>query len=122
MSKFFEGAHLGEAGTEQFTITVQMGDGTSKTDKIHDPFVTCTVVDKFSRWSAFKSVFQGEDRRTIKTVVSVWGSHSAQSRIMTMNPFVMQMENAAWEKDCAERAAAGGFLPGDGCAQATTRE
>ncbi len=108
-------AHLGE-GEKQFTVTIHTASGETRTQEVHDPFVTSTVVDKISRWEAFKSIFKGDESRTIKTVVSVRGSHAAQRRIMTMNPYQMAIENAEWEADCAARSAAGGFLPGDGCA------
>lgn len=112
-------AHLGE-GEPQFCVTIHTANGETRTQDVPDPFITTTVVDKISRWEAFLWIFRSDEHRTIKTVVSVRGTHAASRRIMTMNPYQMATENSQYHEECKARVAAGGFLPGDSvmCAQA----
>ena len=76
-------AHLGEEGTEQFSVEVRVDDKTIKVQPVHDPFIYNTTVVGISRWDHFLAIFR---LRTIKVQVSVWGSEGAQRAIMTLDP------------------------------------
>lgn len=72
--------HLGEAGTEQFTITTTVNGEKIRTQAIHDPFIRChTTLRGFRHaWNALT--------RGIEVVVFVNGTEGAQRAIMTLNP------------------------------------
>ena len=103
--------YLGEEGTEQFTVTTQLNGRRIGQQKIHDPFAATTVIldwkDLF-RGLLVGFLFWGR----VKVTVSVRGTHAAERRIMTMNPFEMQRENEEWERGCLARAKSG-FAPGE---------
>ncbi len=58
---------LGEAGTEQFTITTYQDGKQIRLQKIHDPFIRCTVGIAMSRWDLFKAMF----RKQFETKINV---------------------------------------------------
>lgn len=89
-----DNCYLGEEGTEQFTVRATVDGELVKEQAIHDPFINTTTITSFSRWRCFLGIFKG---LTVKTQVSVRGSHAAQARIMTMNPFDLQRETKEWE-------------------------
>ena len=93
---------LGESGTEQFEVRTLLNGCEIGRQKIHDPFVHTTVV--IGWWDLLRSLL----RRKAKVQVVVSGSHSAQRRIMTMNPVELAMENQAWIEECKQRRTYGG--------------
>ncbi len=91
-------AHIGEEGTEQFTVATRLnGDLVGPVRQIHDPFIHTTVV------IGWRDMLKGLLTRKLRVEVTVRGTHAAQSRIMTMDPAEMQRENLEWEEECAWR-------------------
>jgi hypothetical protein len=87
---------LGEEGTEQFTVKTYIDDHKLiREQKIHDPFISSTTVSVLTRWSCFLGLF-AKKYRTVKTQVSVFGSHGAVARVMTMDPAELQRETDEW--------------------------
>ena len=89
-----ENCHLGELGTEQFTLRTMVDGELVRDQPIHDPFIRSTTVTTFSRWRCFLGIFIG---LKVKVQISLDGSHAAVSRIMTMNPFDLERETREWE-------------------------
>lgn len=114
MRTFNSPPYLGEEGTEQFTINYEVGGRQLSSQKLHDPFVTATVV------LCWMDLLRGMLRGHLRVRVTVTGTQAVQRRIMTMNPYKLQAEQAEWEAECAARAAAGGYLAGDGCSTVGT--
>ena len=79
--------HLGEEGTEQFTVTTRVNGEQIGHQKIHDPFIHCTV-----RLRGFRH-FWNALTRGIKVEVSVDASPAASRHIMCMNPYELQAES-----------------------------
>lgn len=77
--------HLGEDGTEQFTITTYINEKQIDNRKIHDPFIRSTVKLRGLRW-AWRALFG------IKIEIFVNGSEGASRAIMTLNPEVLEEE------------------------------
>jgi predicted membrane GTPase involved in stress response len=86
-------SHLGEEGTEQFTITTKVNGEIVGVQPIHDPFVrnTTTTTTVFSRWDALKMVFTKKPF-TATVTVCVDGSPGAQRAIMTLDPESLMRE------------------------------
>lgn len=79
-------SYLGEAGTEQFTVTTFVNDQQIKEQRIHDPFIRSTV--RLKGWKhAWNSAFH-----EIKVNIVVDSSEGAQRAIMTMNPNQLQRD------------------------------
>lgn len=76
-------AHLGEEGTEQFSVETLVDGRTIKVQPIHDPFIHSTTVVSISRWDHFWAIFR---RREIRVQVFVSSSEGAQRAIMTLDP------------------------------------
>src|SRR4051812_8361166 len=75
--------HIGEEGTEQFTINTLVDGKVIRSQPIHDPFIHNTTVIDISRWEHFLSVFMP---KTVKVEVSIRGSEGVQRAIMTLDP------------------------------------
>lgn len=84
-------AHLGEEGTEQFTVTIHRDRELVREQKIHDPFIHSTVIIKISRWDLFKSLFKKQYETRV--IVHVTGTPAAQRAIMTLDPEELAREN-----------------------------
>ncbi len=80
--------HLGEEGTEQFTITTRVNGEQIRNQKIHDPFIHCSVKMRGFK-HAWNALFGG-----IKVDVSVNGSEGVSRAIMTLNPYELEKETA----------------------------
>lgn len=81
--------HIGENGTEQFTVTTYLDGEIIRVQPIHDPFIRSTTVTVIGRWDAFKAIFR---RKAFKIGVHVDGSEGVQRAIMTMDPEKLQGE------------------------------
>jgi hypothetical protein len=92
--------HLGEEGTEQFTVSTRVNGELIKAQPIHDPFVR-TSVRLRGIGHAWRALFGG-----IKVEVAVDGSHGAQSAIMTMNPRELEDRTQLFLEQQAQRRAA----------------
>jgi hypothetical protein len=68
--------HLGEAGTEQFTVTTRLNGEVIHTKHIHDPFIHTTVTTKW--WWKFW--------QPITVEVNVSATHSMMSKVMSLDP------------------------------------
>lgn len=78
--------HLGEDGTEQFTIDTRVNGKVVGEQKIHDPFIRSTVkLRGFGH--AWNALFGG-----IKVELCLNASEGAQRAIMTLNPEVLEAE------------------------------
>jgi hypothetical protein len=84
-------AHLGEEGTEQFTIETRVDGKTIRVQPIHDPFVTSTTTTKISWLGCLKGLLYGGV--TVKHQVLVRGSLAAQRAIMTLDPEELERES-----------------------------
>jgi hypothetical protein len=76
-------AHLGEEGTEQFSVETLVDGKTIRVQPIHDPFIHSTTTVSISRWDHFLAIFK---RRQIRVQVFVSASEGAQRAVMTLNP------------------------------------
>ena len=75
--------HVGEEGTEQFTVETRVDGKTIKKQPIHDPFIYCMTITFLTRFDHFLAIFR---RREIRVEVIVRGSEGAQRAIMTLDP------------------------------------
>ena len=92
--------HLGEEGTEQFTVTTRANEKVIGQQSIHDPFIRSTIKLRGFEW-AWKALFGG-----IKIQVSVDATEGAQRAIMTLNPLTLAEETEkilAYRKRARER-------------------
>ena len=78
--------HLGEDGTEQFSLAASANGKVIARQPIHDPFIRSTVKLRGLGW-AWKALFGG-----IKVQISVDATEGAQRAIMTMNPRQLEAE------------------------------
>jgi hypothetical protein len=76
-------AHLGEEGTEQFSVETRVDEKTVRVQPIHDPFIRSTCIVGISRWDHFVAIFRP---RKIKIQIIVNGSEGANRAIMTLDP------------------------------------
>lgn len=83
MNKLIAKSHIGEEGTEQFSVETVVDGKTIKVQPIHDPFIRATAVTRVSRWDCFVGIFIPLE---IRTQVVVNGSEGAQRAIMTLDP------------------------------------
>lgn len=91
--------HLGEEGTEQFSVRTHV-DGKLIGDKpVHDPFATTTVKLRGLRhaWNALT--------RGITVQVSVDASHGAISTIMMLDPQALHEQTNIFLERQAQRRA-----------------
>jgi hypothetical protein len=91
--------HLGETGTEQFTVATRINGELIKAQPIHDPFVR-TSVRLHGFGHAWRALFGG-----IKVEVAVDGSHGAQATIMTLNPRELEDRTQLFLEQQAQRRA-----------------
>jgi hypothetical protein len=84
--------HLGEEGTEQFTIETRVDGKTIRVQPIHDPFIFSKSVTTTSRWGHFISIFKN---RPVTIEIIVRASEGAQRAIMTLDPVKLQQETDA---------------------------
>jgi len=84
-------SHLGEDGTEQFTVTTRVDGKTIKEQPIHDPFIHNRTVVRISRWDLFKGMFRRQFE--VKVEVSVRGSEGALRAIMMLDPVALKTES-----------------------------
>jgi len=80
---------LGEEGTEQFVVEVEVDDKLVKCQEIHDPFIHNTTTVWISRWDHFKAIFR---KRKICVKLSISGSPGAQRAIMTLDPLKLEAD------------------------------
>lgn len=85
-------AHIGEEGTEQFTLETRVDGRTVNVHPLHDPFLTSTTTVWLSRWDHFKAIFK---KRIFTVQVKVRGTEGVQRAIMTLDPFKLQQETEA---------------------------
>lgn len=81
--------HIGEDGTEQFTVTTRIDGKGIREQPVHDPFIRNTTVITLGRWDAFKAIFK---KLTIKIGVSVDGSDGVVRAIMALDPEALHAE------------------------------
>lgn len=79
-------AHIGEDGTEQFTVTTRVNDEKIGEVKVHDPFIHTTVKLRGLK-HAWNALFRG-----ITVAVHTGGSEGASRAIMTLDPRKLQAE------------------------------
>jgi hypothetical protein len=89
--------HLGEDGTEQFTIITRVNDKMIDSRPIHDPF-HCTRVKLRGFRHAWNALTRGIDVQ-----VSVNGSHGAQAAIMCLDPQRLREETNIFLERQAQR-------------------
>lgn len=88
--------HLGETGTEQFTVTTWVAGELIGEAKVHDPFIRTTI-----RLRGLKHAWRALFGFTVQ--VSVDASEGAQRAIMTLDPYKLTKET---EQILAERREA----------------
>jgi hypothetical protein len=76
-------AHLGEEGTEQFSVETLVDGKTIRVQPIHDPFIRSTTKVSMSRWGHFLAIFKP---RKMCVQVCVNASLGAQRAVMTLDP------------------------------------
>lgn len=81
--------NIGEAGTEQFTVTTRVDGKLISEQPIHDPFVRTVVRHQMSRWEHFKAMFHPP---VMKVLVMVDGSEGANRAIMTLDPVKLEQD------------------------------
>jgi hypothetical protein len=91
--------HLGEEGTEQFTVTTRVNDEIIKEQPIHDPFLYTTVT--LRGWKHAWNLLRGG----IRVSVSVSGSHGAMRAIMSLDPHKLNEDTQQFLEHCAQRRA-----------------
>jgi hypothetical protein len=109
--------HIGEEGTEQFTVTTSVDGKVIREQPIHDPFLHNKTVVGISRWDLFKAMFHKQ--YTVTVQVSVHGTEGVQRAIMTMNPRELQRsteEILEARRLSRERHARGEYGPCSGIA------
>jgi hypothetical protein len=80
--------HLGEDGTEQFSITTRVDGKVIREQSIHDPFIRTKIVVGIGRWDLFKAMFRKQFE--VKVEVSVDGSEGASQAVMCLDPYQLQ--------------------------------
>ena len=103
-------AHLGEANTEQFTVTTRVDGKLIGDQAIHDPFIHNRTVVGISRWDLFKGLFRRQFQ--VKVEVSVRASEGAMRAIMMLDPEQLEAETKAIlaeRKESRERHARGDY-------------
>jgi hypothetical protein len=103
-------SHLGEDGTEQFTVTTRANEEVIGRQSIHDPFIRSTVKLRGFQW-AWKALFGG-----IKVQVSVDATEGAQRAVMTLNPRQLETDTRLILAE-RKRAREQGFSDGNCVAQ-----
>lgn len=89
--------HLGEEGTEQFTVTTRVNDEKIGEQKIHDPFIRTRVVLK-GFGHAWRALFGG-----ITVQVTVDASHGAMRAVMMLDPEKLEEDSAEFLRQMAVR-------------------
>lgn len=83
--------HIGEEGTEQFTITTRLDGKIVGEQKIHDPFHHTKVVMVLDRWSSFRNIFRPKQ---MVVTVALNGTEGAIRAIMMLDPAKLGEETA----------------------------
>lgn len=78
--------HLGENGTEQFTVTTRVNGEVIGQQAIHDPFIRSTVRLRGFK-HAWRALFSG-----LKIEIALDGSLGASRAIMTLDPHALTAE------------------------------
>lgn len=102
--------HLGEDGTEQFTVSTRVDGKLLREQSIHDPFIHNKTVIGISRWDLFKGMFRSQFE--VKVEVSIRGSEGVMRAIMTLDPVQLKAETEsilAERKESRERHARGDY-------------
>jgi len=89
--------HLGETGTEQFTVTTRVDGKLIGQHSVHDPFIRTTVTLRGLR-HAWRALFG------FKVQVSLDASEGAQRAIMTLDPYKLAKETELILAARAERS------------------
>jgi hypothetical protein len=93
--------HLGEEGTEQFTVTTRLDGKQIGQQEIHDPFIRTSV-----RLRGFRHAWNALTKG-LNIQVAVNGTHGAMRAVMTLDPYKLQDDTEDFLRDMAMRRAEG---------------
>ena len=84
---------LGENGREQFVVTTYQDGKRIAEQKIHVPFIRCTVTICISRWDLFKAMLRKQFQTKINVCVDA--SEGMVRTIMMLDPDSVDRETMA---------------------------
>jgi hypothetical protein len=99
---------LGEAGTEQFTITTRRDGKQISAQKIHDPFIRTTITICVSRWDLFKGLFAKQYKAVLQ--VNVDASDGMMRTIMMLDPAEIELETQRMKQNRQDRGETIGYV------------